>query len=70
MYGTGIYRLGEVIDWGVQQGLVDKAGAWYGYKGDKISRAEERLRVSCSERRDCRRDRVRTSAAVVKRRAS
>ena len=36
MYGTGIYRLGEVIDLGVQQGLVDKAGAWYSYKGDKI----------------------------------
>ena len=40
MYGTGIYRLGEVIDLGVQQGLVDKAGAWYSYKGDKIGQGK------------------------------
>ena len=41
MYGTGIYRLGEVIDLGVQQGLVDKAGAWYSYKGDKIGQGKK-----------------------------
>ena len=36
IYGKGIYRMGEVIDLGVKQNLVDKAGAWYAYKGDKI----------------------------------
>ena len=41
MYGTGIYHLGEVIDLGVQQGLVDKAGAWYSYKGDKIGQGKK-----------------------------
>ena len=41
MYGTGIYRLGEVIDLGVQQGLIDKAGAWYSYKGDKIGQGKK-----------------------------
>ena len=41
LYGTGIYRLGEVIDLGVQQGLVDKAGAWYSYKGDKIGQGKK-----------------------------
>ena len=41
MYGTGIYRLGEVIDLGVQQGLVDKAGAWYSYNGDKIGQGKK-----------------------------
>jgi len=41
MYGTGIYRLGEVVDLGVQQGLVDKAGAWYSYKGDKIGQGKK-----------------------------
>ena len=41
MYGTGIYRLGEVIDLAVQQGLVDKAGAWYSYKGDKIGQGKK-----------------------------
>jgi len=41
MYGKGIYRLGEVIDLGVQLGLVDKAGAWYSYKGDKIGQGKK-----------------------------
>ncbi len=40
MYGQGIYRLGEIIDLGVQQGLVDKSGAWYAYKGDKIGQGK------------------------------
>ncbi|MFT4918564.1 MAG: recombination protein RecA, partial [Zhongshania aliphaticivorans] len=40
LYGQGIYRLGEVIDLGVKQGLVDKAGAWYAYKGDKIGQGK------------------------------
>ncbi len=40
MYGKGIYRMGEVIDWGVKEGLVDKAGAWYSYKGDRIGQGK------------------------------
>ncbi|MCW8128324.1 recombinase RecA [Microbulbifer halophilus] len=40
MYGQGINRLGEVIDYGVKLGLVDKAGAWYSYKGDKIGQGK------------------------------
>lgn len=40
MYGQGIYHMGEVIDIGVKQGLVDKAGAWYSYKGDRIGQGK------------------------------
>src|SRR5690554_2272149 len=40
MYGKGIYHMGEVIDLGVKCGLVDKAGAWYSYKGDKIGQGK------------------------------
>ena len=40
MYGKGIYHMGEVIDWGVKLGFVDKAGAWYSYKGDKIGQGK------------------------------
>ena len=40
MYGEGIYHMGEVIDIGVKQGLVDKAGAWYSYKGDRIGQGK------------------------------
>jgi recombination protein RecA len=40
LYGQGIYHMGEVVDLGVQQGLVDKSGAWYAYKGDKIGQGK------------------------------
>ena len=39
-YGKGIYHMGEVVDLGVKQGLVDKSGAWYAYKGDKIGQGK------------------------------
>jgi recombination protein RecA len=40
MYGSGIYQLAEILDWGVKLNLVDKAGAWYSYKGDKIGQGK------------------------------
>jgi recombination protein RecA len=40
MYGQGIYRMGEVIDLGVKLNLVEKSGAWYSYKGDKIGQGK------------------------------
>jgi recombination protein RecA len=40
MYGKGIYHMGEVIDLGVKEGLVDKSGAWYAYNGDKIGQGK------------------------------
>ena len=41
MYGKGIYHMGEVIDLGVKQGLVEKSGAWYAYKGEKIGQGKK-----------------------------
>lgn len=43
LYGTGINRLGEVIDYGVKLGIVDKSGAWYSYKGDKIGQGKNNV---------------------------
>ncbi|MBT8768644.1 recombinase RecA [Metapseudomonas boanensis] len=40
MYGKGIYRTGEIIDLGVQQGLIEKSGAWYSYQGNKIGQGK------------------------------
>ncbi|TVU68403.1 MULTISPECIES: recombinase RecA [Cobetia] len=40
LYGKGIYHAGEVIDLGVQCGLVGKAGAWYSYQGSKIGQGK------------------------------
>lgn len=40
LYGSGIYRLGELIELGVQHGMIDKAGAWYSYNGSKIGQGK------------------------------
>jgi len=44
LYGEGISREGEFIDLGVQHGLVDKSGAWYSYKGDRIGQGRDNVR--------------------------
>jgi recombination protein RecA len=43
MYGEGIYQMGEIIDLGVKQGLIEKSGAWYAYKGDKIGQGKKNV---------------------------
>jgi len=40
LYGSGINRMGELVDLGVKAGLVDKSGAWYAYNGDKIGQGK------------------------------
>ena len=50
MYGEGINRLGEVIDHGVKLELVDKAGAWYSYKGEKIGQGKNNVVKFLKER--------------------
>ena len=40
LYGQGIFRVGEVIDLGVREGLVDRSGAWFSYKQDKIGQGK------------------------------
>jgi recombination protein RecA len=44
LYGEGISREGELIDLGVKNGIVDKAGAWYSYKGDRIGQGKDNVR--------------------------
>lgn len=44
MYGGGISREGEIIDLGVQAGIVDKAGAWYSYEGTRIGQGKDNAR--------------------------
>jgi recombination protein RecA len=41
LYGEGVSRLGEVVDLGVEHGLIQKAGAWYSYNGEKIGQGKE-----------------------------
>jgi recombination protein RecA len=44
LYGEGISREGELIDLGVEHGLVDKSGAWYSYNGDRIGQGRDNVR--------------------------
>jgi len=44
LYGQGISREGSLIDYGVEQGLVKKSGAWYTYDGDQLGQGMENSR--------------------------
>ncbi|SIO06539.1 RecA protein [Sulfurivirga caldicuralii] len=49
LYGEGISRLGEIIDMGVEHKLIEKAGAWYSYNGQKIGQGKENVRLWLKE---------------------
>jgi recombination protein RecA len=44
MYGQGISRQGEIIDMGSAQGIIEKSGAWYSYKGERIGQGKDNAR--------------------------
>ncbi len=43
-YGRGISREGEIIQLGVQHGIIEKTGAWYGYNGERIGQGKDNVR--------------------------
>jgi recombination protein RecA len=45
MYGKGISKTGELVDLGVKAGVVEKAGAWYAYNGEKIGQGRENAKI-------------------------
>jgi recombination protein RecA len=45
MYGQGISKTGEMIDLGVREEIVEKAGAWYSYEGEKIGQGKENAKI-------------------------
>jgi len=45
MYGQGISREGEIIDMGSAQGIIEKSGAWYSYKNERIGQGKENVRL-------------------------
>ena len=45
MYGLGISREGEIIELASNQGIVEKSGAWYSYKGNRIGQGKENVRA-------------------------
>jgi recombination protein RecA len=49
LYGEGISREGELIDLGVDHGLVEKSGAWYSYNGTRIGQGKQNARAYLKE---------------------
>ena len=45
MYGKGISKTGELVDLGVKAGIVEKSGAWFAYKGEKIGQGRENAKI-------------------------
>jgi recombination protein RecA len=52
MYGEGISREGDVLDLAVAQRVIDKSGAWFSYKGDRLGQGRENSKVSLKENPD------------------
>ncbi|MGQ0502195.1 MAG: recombinase RecA [Panacagrimonas sp.] len=50
LYNEGISKLGELLDLGVENGLVEKSGAWYAYNGDKIGQGKDKAREFLRDR--------------------
>ncbi len=51
LYGEGISREGEIIDMGAEADIVNKAGAWYAYNGEKIGQGKDNAREYLREHR-------------------
>ena len=49
LYGEGISRAGEIIEMGVTANLIDKSGAWYSYKGERIGQGKDNVRLYLKE---------------------
>jgi len=52
MYGEGISREGDLVDLGVDKGMVEKSGAWYSYKGERIGQGRENAKQFLRENKD------------------
>ena len=49
LFDEGISRIGELIDIGVDKGIVEKSGSWYAYKGERIGQGRENARQALKE---------------------
>ncbi|HVC52146.1 MAG TPA: recombinase RecA [Stellaceae bacterium] len=68
LYGDGISREGEVLELGVVHGLVEKTGAWYTYKGDRLGQGKDNARDFLKENADLAREieiKIREKAGVA-----
>jgi recombination protein RecA len=52
LYGEGISKTGELIDMGVNAGVIDKSGSWYSYSGERIGQGRENAKRFFMENKD------------------
>lgn len=52
MYGEGVSREGELVDLGVEAGVIDKSGAWFAYQGEKLGQGKENVKLLLKENPD------------------
>ncbi|HZT02214.1 MAG TPA: recombinase RecA [Steroidobacteraceae bacterium] len=56
MYGQGISREGEIIELGAAQGIIEKSGSWYAYKGNRIGQGKDNTRTYLQGNREVARE--------------
>ena len=56
MYGQGISREGEIIDLGSTHGIIEKSGAWYSYKGERIGQGKDNVRNYLQQHKEMARE--------------
>jgi recombination protein RecA len=56
MYGAGISREGEIIDLGSAQGIIEKSGSWYSYKGSRIGQGKDNARLFLQQNKEVARE--------------
>jgi recombination protein RecA len=56
LYGTGISREGEIVDLGSEMGIIEKSGAWYSFKGERIGQGRESARQFVKDHPDTARE--------------
>ncbi len=54
LYGTGISRIGELLDLGVEAGIVDKSGAWLSFQSERLGQGKENARALLEENDELR----------------
>ena len=52
MYGEGVSKEGELVDLGVQANIIDKSGAWFAYKGEKLGQGKENVKLLLKEKKE------------------
>jgi recombination protein RecA len=73
LYGEGISRLGEIIDLGVENKIVEKSGSWFSYRGERLGQGRENARTTLRDNKElCGRieTELRTALGIIKAKAN